>query len=326
MQLFRTFNGALARKKEGRKRNLHFHLPAAISCSPSLRLLQNDASYITLGDIYDQHCEDTSITREEPILLVGEKVKTVLREYKTSSGKMPNKSEYFTLKTDVFPEVINKLMSNDILKRYMIRTLNGPSELWRMRKQFTTQVAATSFMTYVLCLTSRLPTRFHLSRATGQIAMSELLPGVSSQAPVFATNDVVPFRFTPNMQQFIGPIFQEGVLVTGLMAIGRCLTEPEFELEQHLCLFARDEVMTWLHGRGKPWTFDLSFRTNVAENIKGVVKKAETMACKLEREQAVQNPQNPTNKVVVHTAKSLVDVATNPINLMKMTEIYHPWF
>ena len=43
--------------------------------------------------------------------------------------------------------------------------------------------------------------------------------------------------------------------------------------------------MTWLHGRGKPWTFDLSFRTSVAESIKGVVTRAETLACKLEREQ-----------------------------------------
>ena len=50
-------------------------------------------------------------------------------------------------------------------------------------------------------------------------------------------------------------------------------------------MFSRDEVMTWLHGRGKPWTFDLSFRTSVAESIKGVVTRAETLACKLEREQ-----------------------------------------
>ena len=42
--------------------------------------------------------------------------------------------------------------------------------------------------------------------------------------------------------------------------------------------------MTWLHGRHKPWMFDLSFRQNVAQNIDGVVKRAETMACKVERE------------------------------------------
>lgn len=129
--------------------------------------------------------------------------------------------------------------------QYMIRTMDGPTELWRMRKQFALQLACTSFMTYVLCLTSRLPSRFHVSRSTGQIAMSELLPGnsaqlrkslfylrglivgVSNQAPIFASNDVVPFRFTPNMQHFIGPILTEGILAAGILAIGRCLTEPE---------------------------------------------------------------------------------------------------
>lgn len=76
------FDRALARKKESRKRNLNFHIPAAISCSPNLRLLQNDSSYVTLGDIYDRHCEETGITREDPILVSGEKVKSVLSDFK----------------------------------------------------------------------------------------------------------------------------------------------------------------------------------------------------------------------------------------------------
>lgn len=77
-----NFGRALARKKESRKRNLDFHIPAAISCSPNLRLLQNDSSYVTLGDIYDRHCEETGITREDPILVSGEKVKSVLSDFK----------------------------------------------------------------------------------------------------------------------------------------------------------------------------------------------------------------------------------------------------
>jgi len=125
--------------------------------------------------------------------------------------------------------------------------MDDPSELWKIRKQFALQLAACSFMTYVFCLSSRHPTRFHISRTTGQIAMTELLPGasesrqlrvesvpkkgcepgVSNQAPVFATSDVVPFRFTPNMQTFIKPIFTDGVLASGIMAIARSLTEPE---------------------------------------------------------------------------------------------------
>lgn len=326
MQVFRMFNGALSRKKEARKRNLNFHIPAAVSCSPSLRLLQNDSSYVTLGDIYDRHCEEHGITREDPILVSGEKVKRVLLEFKQSMGRTPSKTEYFTLRKDIMDEVVAKLVPDDVLTKYMTRVMEGPSDLWRMRKQFASQVAATSFMTYVFCLTSRSPSRFHISRSTGLIAMSELLPGVASQAPVFASNDAVPFRLTPNMQRFLGPILTEGLLTTSILAIARCLTEPDFGLDQQLCLFARDEVMTWLHGRGQPWTFDLSFRTNVTTNIEGVVKRAEVMACKVERDHALANNSNPGSTPVVQTVTNLISTATNPMQLMRMTEIYHPWF
>jgi transformation/transcription domain-associated protein len=66
--------------------------------------------------------------------------------------------------------------------QYMLRAMEGPGELWRMRKQFALQIAGTSFMTHVVCLTSRLPARFHISRRTGQIYMSELLPGKCTNA------------------------------------------------------------------------------------------------------------------------------------------------
>lgn len=97
------------------------------------------------------------------------------------------------LKKEILEEIITKLCPDDTLTRvshirlrnvrnlnspqYMIRTMSGPSELWRMRKQFALQMASVSFMTYIFCLASRLPGRFYLSRSTGQITMSELLPG-----------------------------------------------------------------------------------------------------------------------------------------------------
>lgn len=121
-------------------------------------------------------------------------------------------------------------------QQYMIRTMDTPSDLWRMRKQFALQLAASCFMTHAFFLTSRLPNRFHVSRRTGLIAMSELLPGMGipaallnlpNQLPVFASHDVVPFRFTPNLQHFIGECFTEGILVSAIVAIGRSLSEPQ---------------------------------------------------------------------------------------------------
>lgn len=77
----------LARKKESRKRNLSFHLPVTVSCSPNLRLYQTDSSYIPLGDIYDDHCLTSGIMREQPVLYSGEKVKRVLREFRQTSQR-----------------------------------------------------------------------------------------------------------------------------------------------------------------------------------------------------------------------------------------------
>lgn len=83
------------------------------------------------------------------------------------------------------------------------------------------------FTTYLFCLTNRLPFRFLISRRTGQVFMSEMLPGYSPHAPVFQSNDIVPFRYTPNMQQFAGAIHQEGTIPTILYQLGRCLSLPE---------------------------------------------------------------------------------------------------
>lgn len=54
-----------------------------------------------------------------------------------------------------------------------------------------------------------------------------------------------------------------------------------------MCLFVRDEVMTWMHThyRGRVPQIDMNFRIHVAGNIEAIIKRAETMACKLEREQ-----------------------------------------
>ena len=53
-----------------------------------MRILQNDSSYITLADIYEQFCDDVGIMREDPIFLMGEKGKMALREFRKLHGRM----------------------------------------------------------------------------------------------------------------------------------------------------------------------------------------------------------------------------------------------
>ena len=99
------------------------------------------------------------------------------------------------LRAELQEEIMAKLVPEDIISnvthllslltlslmlvyQYMTKTMKTSYELWTMRKQFALQLASMTFMTYIMCLTSRLPSRFHISRSTGQIYMSELMPGM----------------------------------------------------------------------------------------------------------------------------------------------------
>jgi hypothetical protein len=59
------------------------------------------------------------------------------------------------------------------------------------------------------------------------VAYAYIYPGYAQQSPTFQSNDIVPFRLTPNMQHFIGPIHMEGILTSTIFEIGRNLSSPE---------------------------------------------------------------------------------------------------
>jgi hypothetical protein len=61
------------------------------------------------------------------------------------------------------------------------------------------------------------------------------------------------------------------------------------DVGDQLCLFARDEMITWLQARNRTWTVDLAFRTNVQVNIETIMKRIDTMGCKIEHEQVCYN-------------------------------------
>jgi transformation/transcription domain-associated protein len=80
---------SLARRKESRKRNLAFYLPHAVPMSPSVRLLENDDSFVTLHDIYEQQCVSLGVTREEPLIQSSQKIRSVVARQGVESQDIP---------------------------------------------------------------------------------------------------------------------------------------------------------------------------------------------------------------------------------------------
>ena len=65
IQLFRILNSVLARKKESRRRELFFHVPLIVPLAPQLRIIEDDASYVSLQDVYEDYCDTHGIRKDE---------------------------------------------------------------------------------------------------------------------------------------------------------------------------------------------------------------------------------------------------------------------
>ncbi|OQU96918.1 hypothetical protein CLAIMM_02931 isoform 2 [Cladophialophora immunda] len=150
VQLFRIFNQTLAKRKESRRRNLYFHLPIFVPIAPHIRLVQDDASYVTLQSVYEDHVRKlppNTMSRDEPILFVLEKSRTIAEQQKTN----PRTPEQVAImKAEIFTTIQERWVPNTIALQYFQATYPSFEDFWLFRRQFSYQFAATTFMTYIM--------------------------------------------------------------------------------------------------------------------------------------------------------------------------------
>ncbi|KAI9818249.1 MAG: hypothetical protein M1832_004465 [Thelocarpon impressellum] len=309
LQLFRIFNGVLAKRKESRRRNLAFHLPLMVPLAPHIRLVQDDASYITLQGVFEDHCRRNGMNKDDPVLFTMEKLRA-LSDMKSTIT--PDQAS--NLRMEAFTAIQQTQVQSTLALSYFSATHPSFSTFWLFRRQFSYQLAALTFMTYIMHMNNRYPHKLAISRETGACWGSELIPAIAAGKPVFHNPEPTPFRLTPNLQTLLGPLALEGIFSCALMAMARCLTEPSFELEPNLSIFVRDEMIFWFTQQHRSASQENQLRETVAANAEVVVKKASSLA----RPPAGNLPAN-------QTVIDLIAKAVNPLNLAQSDALWMPY-
>ncbi|KAF9968989.1 hypothetical protein BGZ73_008918 [Actinomortierella ambigua] len=312
MQLFRILNSVLERKKESRKRNLFFHLPLIVPLAPQIRILQDDPSYASLHGIYEEHCNMIGIHKDDPIMYYTSKVKAGM------DIKKP--ADMLNLKMEIADEIASKMIPETILTDYMTRNMKSYTDLWMIRKQFTAQMASVTFLTYIMSIGHRFPTKWFISLKTGNVWTSDMLPVFSPMTATFANSEPVPFRFTPNFQNFITPTGVEGIFTSSLMSIARSLSEPEFEFDQYLGIFIRDELVSWFTAGVKQLNEQI-LSEKVSTTVDQVLKRTSILSCKPEREKGRAGTNIPANQTIL----DLISQASNPLKYAQMDCTWLQW-
>ncbi|KAL7273085.1 transcription-associated protein 1 [Rhizina undulata] len=310
LQLFRIFNGILSRRKESRRRNLGFHLPLMVPLAPHIRIVQDDASYISLQGIYEDYCRQTGMSKDDPLIFSLKRVIASLDPSKPSPQQMVDPN----VKLEIYNAIQRDMVPKTIALDFLSKSFTSFTEFFLFRRQFSYQFAALTFMTYVMNMSNRFPHKMFIARDTGNIWGSELIPAMASTNAFFHNPEQVPFRFTPNIQTLMGPIAIEGIFSCAVMAIARCLTEPEFELEQHLSVFVRDEMIFWFTQQHRSSLGEQQLREKVQQNSEIIVRRATSLA------QATQG-NLPANQTVI----DLISKAANPLHLAQLDNLWMPY-
>ena len=314
-QLLRLLNTILERKIQTRKRGLAFSVPTAVPISPQLRLLSYDESFVSMQDIYERHCKEVGIGKDDPIVAWVEKMRST---WDGGSHRRTN-VDFANLRMELLEEISVKMISDKILTTFMLRTMASPADLWLMRKQFTFQMATTMFLTYILFISARFPGRIHISRASGAVIMSDVVPTFSPTAPHFKSPDPTPFRLSPNIQHFIGATGIEGLVTSAFAALGSALTLSEHGLEDFLGIFVRDELQFWFSGvqHQVPKNVEPTVEL-VKQNVLEIVKRARLMSCMFGQD---KTSRTPVNQAVL----DLINYASHPSKLALQDPTWMPW-
>ncbi|KAI4175603.1 MAG: hypothetical protein LQ343_001594 [Gyalolechia ehrenbergii] len=331
LQLFRIFNGTLSKRKESRRRNLNFYLPLMIPLAPPLRLVQDDSSYISLQGVYEDHCRRNGINKDEPVLFTMDKLRALtearsnvrppLSSYISPNIDLPQKypAENPAMRLETFTTIQNRWVPPTIVLHYFQQTYPSYSDFWLFRRHFSAQLAALTFMTYIMHMSARFPHKLNISRSHGSVWGSELIPAIASGQALFHNPEPVQFRLTPNLQTLMGPLATEGIFAPAIMAIARCLTEPngqgEKELELQLSIFVRDEMIFWFTQQHKAPVAENELRKAVARNCEGVVKKAVSLA----------RPPEAGNLPANQTVIDLVSKSVDPVALAQCDALWMGW-
>ncbi|PLW40616.1 hypothetical protein PCANC_13021 [Puccinia coronata f. sp. avenae] len=314
MQLFRMLNCTLARRRESRTKDASFTIPAVIPFATNIRIMESNVAHCSLQEIFESYCQEAGISRDDPFIAYAERLRTF-------GFESVEDVDLITTKLEIGDEITTKLIPDTILKNFFYKSMRTAGDLWYFRKRMTIQYASFIFVSYIFSLSLRYPHRITFDRSSGAVFTTDMFPSVSPNKPEFGHTEAVPFRFTPNIQQFLTRQNIEGLLTSTLMAIGKVLVQREGELEHNLSIFIRDEVMSWNIIAQAKMSEDFNTREVISKNIDMVVKRSRLLACEMERKTI--DPSNP--KPVCQAIIELINIASSLPKLYSMDPPWMPW-
>ncbi|GJS29218.1 transformation/transcription domain-associated protein-like protein isoform X2 [Tanacetum coccineum] len=328
LQLFRVMNRMFDKHKESRRRHINIHTPIIIPVWSQVRMVEDDLTYSTFLEVYENHCSRNNKEADQPIAYFKEQLNQAI------SGQISPET-VVDLRLQAYNHITKDYVYDNIFSQYMYKTLLSGNHMWAFKKQFAIQLALSSFTSFMLQIGGRSPNKILFAKNTGKIFQTDFHPAYDANGMI-EFNEPVPFRLTRNLQAFFSHFGVEGLIVSSMSAAAQAVVSPKQSqhLWHHLAMFFRDELLSWSWRRplGMPLApvvgggsmNPVEFRQKITTNVEQVIGRINGIAPQFiteEEENSVDPPQSVQRGVT-----ELVEAALLPRNLCMMDPTWHPWY
>ena len=344
LQLLRAVNRLLLKHPECRRRRLALRLPVVVPVWPQVRMVEDDADTVSLGEVYNLHCARYGRDPDQPVVYFKDVVSQAASSARGDAAAAA--PALMAARKQAYQDISSKLISENLLNQYVYKTIPNGTHLWIFKRHFTSQLALWSLLGSALRVGGRTPARMLFSRRGGSFMHADFRVELDRSCNL-EQPEAVPFRLTRNLQSFATPFGVEGLLVASMAASAQAvLGDPrKSQLRDFLALYFRDEVVTWdgrvqqavaaatAAGQGPPNPtpplepgFVRERSLALASSVAGSLAK-----CVPSRSSGAGPPAGGAKRgqlsvPPVHAGVAeLVAAAINPANIVSMDAVWHPW-
>ena len=309
LQLISMTNLCLEKDKETSRRHLLFTIPRVVAVSPQMRLIEDNISDVSLGEIFKQYLLQNGLDSDHHILQYYEKL---------SQAQSRGEPLSVQILQNIFTQIQNSSIPATILKDWAEKTFLTATDLWTFRKQLTNHLSLCGLLEFILHLTRLDPDMCHIMRNCGTITYCFYTFEINKQGELDA-NRPVPFRLTPCLQSMISPLGMSGPLQMTMIATARCLVQPKFSLQSMLQAILRDEFIAWKKKQEEEENNAMVGTVDVdnEEVIKLVTSAVTSITTRL---QNLAEFEDAESKVTL-----LISAASSVENLCRMDPAWNPW-
>lgn len=325
-QLHQLLGKCLRKEAVACRRNLWLRPTAVIPIAQRLRMTAEEASHISLDDIYAMDCQKNGKDYGDAFSYIQNKMKTVRNSPGAATKEdSDNKDETNQMRIEAFSDICDNVISSRILADYVQSQFQSTEKYFQFQRTFASQTALNSLLQYAFGVSERMPSKFIFNNRNAHVLSPDFRFSYSNQGFI-DEKKAVPFRLTRNIEEFIGPFLMKGIFTPAMASGATAICNNESSLEQALQLLCRDDIVSWYLSKSSQREGSQRSTQELERQLADRVKKNLHLIQSRFRYCVVKSAKIEQPEMTCDTGvRKLITLATSPENLVAMPSNYAAW-